>query len=374
MTRPRGSSAASEDSSGTAHDQELGSMYDYLAKIILLGPSGSGKSCLLHRFVKNEWRVLSSQTIGVEFSSKIIKVGSGARRKRIKLQLWDTAGTERFRSVSRSYYRGAAGAILVYDVTAHRSFAALPPFLNDARALASPHLTTLLVGNKLDLAADLIDVADTRPAAPTSSSASYLSSSPSASILGTSVATTAASLPASSASASTATAAPSTAAAAPAAPGLGAQLKATVAPDGREVSTAEAGRWATSVHVPVALEVSALSGEGVDEVFGRMARMILTKIELGEIDPDDPMSGIQYGDAGASWNAGASDGGSTRSYSMAGGGVEDASGSGGGPRRRRNGTVLGGGRKAKRGGGMALREWEEVFALPSRRRGGACGC
>jgi len=81
-------------------------MYDYLAKIILLGPSGSGKcvshslmslakhvsdgchrSCLLHRFVKNEWRTLSSQTIGVEFASKIIRVGTGARRKRIKLQV-----------------------------------------------------------------------------------------------------------------------------------------------------------------------------------------------------------------------------------------------------------------------------------------------
>ena len=86
--------------------QELGSMYDYLAKIILLGPSGTGKyvtipspsaehevsltasrSCLLHRFVKNEWKVLSSQTIGVEFASKIIRVGTGARRKRIKLQV-----------------------------------------------------------------------------------------------------------------------------------------------------------------------------------------------------------------------------------------------------------------------------------------------
>ncbi|KAL1889898.1 hypothetical protein Sste5346_008624 [Sporothrix stenoceras] len=362
MTRPRGSSAASEESTGTARDQELGSMYDYLAKIILLGPSGSGKSCLLHRFVKNEWRVLSSQTIGVEFSSKIIKVGNGARRKRIKLQLWDTAGTERFRSVSRSYYRGAAGAILVYDVTAHRSFDALQPFLNDARALASPNLTTLLVGNKLDLTADLIDVSDSRQA-PTPSSASFLSSSPSASILGTSVATTATSIPASAQ-------VPSTPTAAPTAPGLGAQLKATVAPEGREVSTTEAGRWASSVHVPVALEVSALSGEGVDEVFSRIARMILTKIELGEIDPDDPMSGIQYGDAGASWNAGASDGGSTRSYNMAG---DEASGSGGGPRRRRNGTTAGG-RKNKRGGGMALREWEEVFALPSRRRGDACGC
>ncbi|CAK7200612.1 hypothetical protein SEUCBS139899_003310 [Sporothrix eucalyptigena] len=360
MTRPRGSSAASEDSTGTARDQELGSMYDYLAKIILLGPSGSGKSCLLHRFVKNEWRVLSSQTIGVEFSSKIIKVGNGARRKRIKLQLWDTAGTERFRSVSRSYYRGAAGAILVYDVTAHRSFDALQPFLNDARALASPNLTTLLVGNKLDLATDLlIDTEDesTHPRSanpPTPSSASFLSSSPSASILGTSAAT----------SVATVTPAP------PPGPGLGSQLKATVAPDGREVSTTEAGRWAASVHVPVALEVSALSGEGVDEVFSRIARMILTKIELGEIDPDDPMSGIQYGDAGASWNAGASDGGSIKSY-MTGG--DEASGSGGGARRRRGGTG-GTTRKSRRGGGMALREWEEVFALPSRRRGGACDC
>lgn len=63
-------------------------MYDYLAKIILLGPSGCGKSCLLHRFVKGEWRVLSSQTIGVEFASKIVRIGTGARRKRVKLQLW----------------------------------------------------------------------------------------------------------------------------------------------------------------------------------------------------------------------------------------------------------------------------------------------
>ncbi|CAK7262428.1 hypothetical protein SEPCBS57363_000014 [Sporothrix epigloea] len=365
MTRPRGSSAASEVSSDTARDQELGSMYDYLAKIILLGPSGSGKSCLLHRFVKNEWRVLSSQTIGVEFSSKIIKVGNGNRRKRIKLQLWDTAGTERFRSVSRSYYRGAAGAILVYDVTAHRSFDALQPFLNDARALASPNLTTLLVGNKLDLASDLlIDTEDEsthfgcRNHPPTPSSASsFLSSSPSASILGTSAA---------SAATSVATITPSYS---QPPPGLGSQLKATVAPDGREVSTTEAGRWAASVHVPVALEVSALSGEGVDEVFSRIARMILTKIELGEIDPDDPMSGIQYGDAGASWNAGGSDGGSIKSYMT---GTDEASGSGG-ARRRRGGTG-GATRKNRRGGGVALREWEEVFALPSRRRGGACDC
>jgi small GTP-binding protein len=156
MPRNRRDSTAS---SGTDHDgsgyddgQEMGSMYDYLAKIILLGPSGTGKSCLLHRFVRDEWRILSSQTIGVEFASKIVKVGTQGRRRRIKLQLWDTAGTERFRSVSRSYYRGAAGAILVYDVSSHNSFLELPTFLNDARALASPHLSVLVAGNKVDVA------------------------------------------------------------------------------------------------------------------------------------------------------------------------------------------------------------------------------
>ncbi|KAL2184700.1 ras-domain-containing protein [Thermothelomyces heterothallicus CBS 203.75] len=329
MTRPRGSSAASEDSTGTVREQELGSMYDYLAKVILLGPSGTGKSCLLHRFVKNEWRVLSSQTIGVEFASKIIKIGTGARRKRIKLQLWDTAGTERFRSVSRSYYRGAAGAILVYDITSRTSFQGLQPFLNDARALASPNLSLLLVGNKLDLAGDpLVDTGVPPPTPGGSVSSASYASTP---------------VPSSYSSTSTIH------------PGLGTQLKATVAPDGREVSAVEASRWASTVQIPVAMEVSAFSGEGVDEVFGRLARMILTKIELGEIDPDDPMSGIQYGDAGALWNAGASDGGSIKSTITA-----DEVGVGG--RRRRRGRRT----------GQGLREWEEVFTLTGRRRNRGC--
>ncbi|KAI0845313.1 P-loop containing nucleoside triphosphate hydrolase protein [Daldinia vernicosa] len=325
MTRPRRSSAASAESTGTAGDQELGSMYDYLAKIILLGPSGTGKSCLLHRFVKNEWRVLSSQTIGVEFASKIIKVGTGPRRKRIKLQLWDTAGTERFRSVSRSYYRGAAGAILCYDITSHNSFRALQPFLNDARALASPNLTMILAGNKLDLANDTLVDTSLPPPTPSSTNSSLL--------YGTSAGTT-------SANAS-----------------LGTQLKATVAPEGREVSTTEASRWASSVNVPVTVEVSAFSGEGVDEIFARLARMILTKIELGEIDPDDPMSGIQYGDGGT-WNAGASDGGSIKS-SM----TTDEVGLGG-MRRRRKGK--------NRAQNWGMREWEEVFTLNRGRGRGNC--
>ncbi|KAL0631848.1 hypothetical protein Q9L58_009286 [Maublancomyces gigas] len=255
MPRQRAVSGASSSSSRSApEDQELGSMYDYLAKIILLGPSGCGKSCLLHRFVRGEWRVLSSQTIGVEFSSKIIKVGTGSRRKRIKLQLWDTAGQERFRSVTRSYYRGAAGAVLVYDITSHQSFASLPTFLTDARALASPNLTLLLVGNKNDLSSPPPPSSD-----PHSSSSNLVDLDIDIDI----------------------------------------DYDAATVPAERAVSTTEAARWADLQDIPVAMETSALSGEGVDEIFSRLAGIIVTRIELGEVDPDDPMSGIQYGDGGA---------------------------------------------------------------------------
>lgn len=185
----------------------------------------------------------------------------------------------------------------------------------------------VLVGNKLDLANDTL--VDTSLPPPTPSSINSLP-------YGTSVGTT---------SSGGAT--------------LGTQMRATVAPEGREVSTTEASRWASSVAVPVTLEVSAFSGEGVDEVFGRLARMILTKIELGEIDPDDPMSGIQYGDGGA-WNAGGSDGGSIKSSMTA-----DEIGLGGGMRRRRN-------RGKSRGQNWGMREWEEVFTLNRGRGRGNC--
>jgi hypothetical protein len=107
----------------------------------------------------------------------------------------------------------------------------------------------------------------------------------------------------------------------------------------------------------VVTETSAFNGEGVDEVFSRLATMILTKIELGDIDPDDPMSGIQYGDGGG-WNT-ASDGGSIKS-SMTGATVDD----GLNLRRRR--------RAKSRTQNWGIREWEEVFTLSSRRRGNKC--
>ncbi|TFK30412.1 ras-domain-containing protein [Coprinopsis marcescibilis] len=125
---------------------ELVETYDFLMKYIVIGEAGAGKSCLLHHFTHNSFKDHSQHTIGVEFSSRTVKLGE----KRIKLQLWDTAGQERFRSVTRSYYRGAAGAILVYDITNRSSFLNISRWLADARALASPHLVVVLVGNKSD--------------------------------------------------------------------------------------------------------------------------------------------------------------------------------------------------------------------------------
>lgn len=199
----------------------------------------------------------------------------------------------------------------------------------DARALASPNLTVLLVGNKSDIASD----DDERPP-PTSSSASSRQSGFPLDAGGSSVR--------SNANAGAA----------------GGKWTATIAPEGREVTAEDASKWASKSNIPVSVEVSAMSGENVDDVFNRLARMILTKIELGEIDPDDPQSGIQYGDGG-SLNG---DGGSVKSGMT----LDDT-----GPRRR----------KGRRRGGTSswrngMREWEEVFRVGpssgSRRSGGCC--
>jgi len=131
-------------------DTTMAETYDYLFKFIIIGDAAAGKSCLLYRFTDNKFKSDSTHTIGVEFGSKIID----AAEKFIKLQIWDTAGQERFRSVTRSYYRGAAGCILVYDITSRESYNHLSTWLNDARALATNELAIVLVGNKIDLQED----------------------------------------------------------------------------------------------------------------------------------------------------------------------------------------------------------------------------
>lgn len=92
--------------------------YSYLFKMIIIGDTGVGKSCLLLQFTDQKFRNDHDLTIGVEFGSRKIMIEG----QDIKLQIWDTAGSESFRSITRSYYRGAAGALLVFDITRRESF------------------------------------------------------------------------------------------------------------------------------------------------------------------------------------------------------------------------------------------------------------
>lgn len=218
--------------SSTDQNPQTDNHYDYLFKIILLGPSGAGKSSLLRRFVSDHFSILTSQTIGVEFASKIITLPSShtsihVSGPRIKLQLWDTAGTERFRSVSRSYYRAAAGALLVFDLSDTQPMSSLSTFLRDARALA-PKVTIILVGNKSD-SSSKDNTNDTND-----------------------------------------------------------QL---------------CMRWAQENGIQIYKSTSALSGDGVGNVFEILAASIFAKIQLGNVRPEDPLAGIQYGDFGA-WTGG----------------------------------------------------------------------
>jgi Ras-related protein Rab-2A len=112
-----------------------------------LGDSGVGKSCLLLRFTDNRFQPIHDTTIGVEFGSRTLIID----KKSIKLQIWDTAGQESFRSITRSYYRGAAGALLVYDITRRESFEHLQRWFVEARSNGSPQMVMILIGNKSDL-------------------------------------------------------------------------------------------------------------------------------------------------------------------------------------------------------------------------------
>merc|ERR1719158_1534615 len=122
--------------------------YDYLFKLLLIGDSGVGKSCLLLRFADDTYTESYISTIGVDFKIKTIK----DEGKTIKLQIWDTAGQERFRTITSSYYRGAHGIIVVFDTTDLESFNNVKQWLQEIDRYAAEGVNKLLVGNKADLA------------------------------------------------------------------------------------------------------------------------------------------------------------------------------------------------------------------------------
>lgn len=121
--------------------------YDYLFKLLLIGDSGVGKSCLLLRFADDSYTDSYISTIGVDFKIRTMTLDD----KVIKLQIWDTAGQERFRTITSSYYRGAHGIIIVYDTTDMESFNNVKTWLNEIEKYASENVNKVLVGNKCDL-------------------------------------------------------------------------------------------------------------------------------------------------------------------------------------------------------------------------------
>jgi Ras-related protein Rab-1A len=123
------------------------SEYDYLFKLLLIGDSGVGKSCLLLRFADDTYTESYISTIGVDFKIRTVELDG----KTIKLQIWDTAGQERFRTITSSYYRGAHGIIIVYDITDLESFNNVRQWLFEIDRFASEAVNKLLVGNKMDL-------------------------------------------------------------------------------------------------------------------------------------------------------------------------------------------------------------------------------
>jgi small GTP-binding protein len=120
---------------------------EYLFKIVLIGDSAVGKSNLLSRFARNEFDSNSKATIGVEFQTQMVEIDG----KEIKAQIWDTAGQERFRAVTSAYYRGAFGALVVYDISRRGTFDSIKRWLDELTIQNDSTVARMLVGNKCDL-------------------------------------------------------------------------------------------------------------------------------------------------------------------------------------------------------------------------------
>ncbi|KAI5181394.1 Ras-related protein Rab-1A [Nematocida sp. AWRm80] len=120
--------------------------YSHLFKVLVVGSSGVGKTCLLIRYTDSIYKETYGSTIGVDFKMKTISIG----KEVVKLQLWDTAGQERFRTITSSYYRNAQGIVLVFDLTDRDSFMDLKGWINEISNNTSAPVIILILGNKVD--------------------------------------------------------------------------------------------------------------------------------------------------------------------------------------------------------------------------------
>ncbi|KAI4276843.1 MAG: hypothetical protein L6R35_006184 [Caloplaca aegaea] len=261
--------------------------WDYIAKLVCIGDSGTGKSSLTVRLCEGRFVQHHDVTIGVEFGSRIVPVGpilppsspptnhqrksppapayqdrnpdedARDRRKRMKLSLWDTAGQETYKSITRSYFRGASGALLVYDITRRSTFEHATEWLTDLRQIAEERIVVVLVGNKFDLAS-----ASTVTNGSTSQGASD-------------------------------------------------ETRGLDRANKRAVTKAEAEEWCQRNGVLKYVETSAKSGEGVEAAFLEVAERIYENIEKGAYDLNDRRSGVKGPGAGGGGVGGAGRGGGT---------------------------------------------------------------
>ena len=120
---------------------------EFLYKILLLGDSSVGKTCFLMRYTDNTFQEIHMSTIGLDYKLKNVQLDEG---KIVKIQIWDTAGQDRFRSITKNYYKGAHGIILIYDVTARKTFDNVKAWVEQIREEVSDKVSIILVGNKID--------------------------------------------------------------------------------------------------------------------------------------------------------------------------------------------------------------------------------
>lgn len=125
----------------------MSNKYDYLFKLVVIGDTNIGKSCLLSRFIDNYYSTSFISTIGVDFKVKTIKIDN----KLIKIQIWDTAGQCRFRTITNSYYRGSHGIFIVYDISNRQSFNNIEIWIRDVNKFVSDNTIKMLIGTKSDL-------------------------------------------------------------------------------------------------------------------------------------------------------------------------------------------------------------------------------
>ena len=121
--------------------------YDVLFKIVLIGDSFVGKTNIMSKYLMNEFHEDSKATVGVEFGAKKFDIEG----KSVKAQIWDTAGQERYKSITTTYYKGAKGALIVYDITRKETFDSVDRWISELLNSGDKNMTMLLIGNKCDL-------------------------------------------------------------------------------------------------------------------------------------------------------------------------------------------------------------------------------